>query len=195
MTGHQLVSVAPNTEITPTANIRIEAAKSEDKLTNKRYLNDVIHAFQAKGYHHVGANLKPADFVARINLTGHHDTREEQRPVYSSFPSRSYTNCYQDTDGNQHCHTHYQPLRELIGYHTVKIPVVIASFSLDILNSKGETVLQSQSTVEHETCSRWKLYEFLIQNTIATIDFNRTVDQPFRVEMPEDYQCTDTVSP
>lgn len=193
MSGRQVSNVDSDATITTQSRIRVEPLTAEDPLTNKRYLPQVVQAFQANGFHYIGPLLVNPDFSARFHLTSEVVEREFQEPIYRDVRTGRSTHCYQDKDGGNHCDTDYHVMPYLVGYETLTRSVLVAKFSLAILDPEGNTVLSSTSSVETNDCSRWKLYEFLIQYSIQHLDLHSPLDSPFHIEMPEDYQCTDSI--
>ncbi|CUB05597.1 hypothetical protein [Marinomonas fungiae] len=191
MMGRQVSNVDPDVKITPESRILVEAQKSADPLTNKRYLDQVVQSFKNKGYFYVGAKLSSPDFIARYHLTSQAQVRERQEPIYEERRTGRSTHCYEDKDGGRHCETDFHVMPYLVGYETVKRSVLEAVLDLELVNTNGKVVLHSSSSVEHSQCSRWKLYEFLIERSIKNLNVEQPQDQPYRIEMPEDYQCTD----
>lgn len=193
MSGRQVSNVDPDASIDSNDRIRIEAVNGDDPLTNKRYLENVAQAFHAKGYHYVGANLSQPDVIARFNLTSQNQVREVEQPIYEERRTGHSTSCYRTEKGTQRCDTDFHVMPYLVGYETVKVSVLEAKMDLELADTNGKLILHSTSSVEHDACSRWKLYEFLVQRTIKNLNFDQPMDQPFSIEMPEDYQCTDAL--
>ncbi|SBS36051.1 hypothetical protein MAQ5080_03343 [Marinomonas aquimarina] len=191
MVGRQVSQVDPDVQISQDARIQVRASASGDPLTNKRYLDQLIEAFRSKGIQQVGSHLDAADFIAQYNLSSQTQIREQQRPIYEHHRFSQGSVCHRGTDGRRYCDRDYHIMPYLVGYETTQTSVLEAVLDLELLTPAGEVVLRSHSSVEHPSCSRWKLYEFLIARTIAQLDFTEPLDRPYRIEMPEAYQCSD----
>ncbi|WP_067101910.1 hypothetical protein [Marinomonas atlantica] len=191
LSGRQVSNVDPAAIITPESRIRVEAMSSGDSLTQKRYLPQVVQAFQANGFHYVGPLMSKPDFIARFELSSQMVTRDEKAPIYKDIRTGRSTHCYKNKDGEHYCDTDYHVMPYVVGYETIPYSVLEATFRLELVNQDNQVVLHSTSTVENKDCSRWKLYEFLVSNSLQRLDLSAPLDQPFRIEMPETYQCTD----
>lgn len=192
MVGRQVSNVDPDAQITPESRILVEPFSSDDSLTNKRYLDQIVQAFKNSGYFYVGANLSSPDLMARYQLSSQPQVRERQQPIYEERRFSRGTFCRRNKDGHRYCREDYHFMPYLVGYETIKTSVLEAVFELELVNAEDDkVVLHSRSSVEHPSCSRWKLYEFLIERSINNLDVRQPQDQPYRIEMPEDYQCSD----
>ncbi|WP_067222916.1 hypothetical protein [Marinomonas gallaica] len=192
MSGRQVSNVDPTAVITSESRIRVEAMPSGDALTQKRYLPQVVQAFQANGFHYVGPQLNNPDLIARFTLSSQTVKREEKAPIYKDVRTGRSTHCYKNKDGDHYCDTDYHVMPYVVGYETIPYSLLEATFRLELVNQDNQVVLHSTSTVENKDCSRWKLYEFLVSNSLQRLDHKAPLDQPFRIEMPETYQCTDS---
>jgi len=191
MSGRQVSNIDPDAIITPESRIKVETMEVGDPLTNKRYIENVIQAFHSRGYHNIGANLTKPDVIARFSLTNQQQVKKVEQPIYRERVTGHTTSCYSTGADKHRCDTNVYTMPHLVGYETLEQSVLEAKMTLKLIDTQNHLLLQSTSFVTHPTCSRWKLYEFLVQHSIAQLDFKHPMDKPFNVEMPEDYQCTD----
>ena len=75
------------------------------------------------------------------------------------------------------------------GYDTVETPTNVYTFQYKLTDKTGNLILDSSNTVVHQSCSKWKMFEFLAKDAIMRANFNNPVDKPYAVEMKADYSC------
>ncbi|MBJ7556757.1 hypothetical protein [Marinomonas spartinae] len=191
MQGHHVSNVDPDVRIAKTAKIKIQGSPKGDELTNKRYIPNVIASFNALGYKNVSTDYKHPDYILTINFHSSEKKKDLSVPIFNDVNDGYYTTCSKPKGTNQevNCVRTERTVTRVTGYRTVTAMVSVYTFDFNIKDNKGAPVLVSSSSLENETCSKWKVFAFLAKEAVAKTSFTNPMDQGFTVKMPENYQC------
>ncbi|CAI2291945.1 hypothetical protein [Vibrio parahaemolyticus] len=168
----------------------------EDDLASKFYVRTVVDALKKRGFSSVYSsreaaanNITPRAAVY-IRLEEEFDSFTYESPTLGLVDSGySTTNC-SGWGLSTSCSTTNQKVLGVTGYSTISETLVYHSFSLHYYDlDTNKKVLFSLGSTFDQSCSREFLYNFLIYETIARIDFNKPVDYEYRVKLPEGIKC------
>jgi hypothetical protein len=192
LSGQNVSNVDSNVNIDKSAAIAVISSEEGDPLTNKRYIPDVISAFEERGFTNVSEVQSTPDYRLVVNFTSETKTETKQVPIFNNERNLPYTVCRRNADSNTRtCFTRYRHFMEPIvsGYKTVDTPTNIYIFQFKLTDKQNNLILDSTNTVVHANCSKWKMFEFLAKDAIVRANFNNPVDKPYAVEMKQDYNC------
>ncbi|MGO2353753.1 MAG: hypothetical protein ACTH58_03340 [Marinomonas foliarum] len=192
LSGHNVSNVDSTVEIDKSASISVASDSEGDQLTNKRYIADVINAFKERGFSSVSDSESNPDYRLSVNFTSEEVTETKKVPIFNNERNIPYTVCHRNPTTNARtCYTRYRHFMEPIvkGYNTVETPTNVYTFQYKLTDKTGNLILDSSNTVVHQSCSKWKMFEFLAKDAIMRANFNNPVDKPYAVEMKADYSC------
>ncbi|QRV22778.1 hypothetical protein [Marinomonas foliarum] len=192
LSGHNVSNVDSTVEIDRSASISVASDSEGDQLTNKRYIADVINAFKERGFSSVSDSESNPDYRLSVNFTSEEVTETKKVPIFNNERNIPYTVCHRNPTTNARtCYTRYRHFMEPIvkGYNTVETPTNVYTFQYKLTDKAGNLILDSSNTVVHQSCSKWKMFEFLAKDAIMRANFNNPVDKPYAVEMKADYSC------
>lgn len=191
LSGRYLSNVDPSVDIAKTSSILVVSNSKGNRLTNRRYMLDIISAFKARGFTNISETAKDPDYKLIVNFSSEEQIKQQSIPVFTNERSMPYTTCHQRKDnGQQVCSTHYYFRTPMLrGYRSVNIPTNVYTFQFTLKDKQNNAILDSISTVVHQDCSQWKVYKFLASDAIARTSFSTPVDKQYSVKMPKDYRC------
>ncbi|QUX97418.1 hypothetical protein C0J08_19335 [Marinomonas sp. CT5] len=192
LSGHNVSNLDASLNIDKSATIAVVSDPNGNQLTNKRYIPNVIDALKNRGFTNTSASPKDPDYRLAINFSHENKTETKQVPIFNHQRNIPYTVCHRNPNTDaQTCVTRYRLFMEPIisGYKTVEMPTTIYTFHYTLTDRQNKLLLDSTNTVVHESCSKWKMFEFLARDAIARANFTTPVDKPYAVEMKEGYSC------
>ncbi|MGO3344394.1 MAG: hypothetical protein ACTIM4_05440 [Marinomonas sp.] len=191
LSGRFLSNVDEDINIDKSSSILLVSDSSGDKLTNKRYVSDIITAFKARGFTSISTHEITPDYTLVFNFTYSKETELKSIPIFKRERSRAYRVCHRNKDGKTRtCRIQRHFSAPMIaGYQSITTPINLYTFEFTLENKQDNTVLHSISTAMHESCSQWKVYDFLVSDAISKTSFSQPIDTEYSVTMPKDYNC------
>ncbi|GAA0831742.1 MULTISPECIES: hypothetical protein [Marinomonas] len=190
LSGRYLSNVDTSIEIAKSSAILVQSNEDGDELTNKRYMPDIIHAFNQLGFSNISEQMTSPDYTLIVNFTSKEENQIQTVPVFTRERGTPYVVCHQNKNNNRVCTTHYYFNAPMVsGYRSVSTPTNVYTFNFILQDQHKSPVLNVTSTVVHEDCSQWKIYQFLASDAIARTNFKTPVDKQYSVTMPESYRC------
>lgn len=193
ITGYYNSNVDPDANISTTSSFIVEPYSKGDLLTNKRYLKPIISTLKAAGYTNVATSMpsKP-DFYLIFDYRIETKIESEDVPIYGTKNTGKQTSCTSSSYGSNaytNCQTYNQTKRTITGYTPVQKKVEERVFQITVVNPENTMVYNSISYTRGDSCSKWKMFDFLTEHAIKNIDFKNPVELTRTIEMPDDYSC------
>ncbi|WP_417537040.1 hypothetical protein [Marinomonas sp.] len=192
MKGGVYSNVDRGAGLTKSSRILISAYKDGDVLTNKRYLQNIEDGFHEAGFENVSSEIEDYDFYLIYDYRS--DTRSSTRdvPTFGTRNTGSATNCTHNAYGSNvitSCNTQNQSQIAVTGFNQVQVNTEYHVMQMQIGTPAHELVYDIVMVTKKGRCSKWKNFEFLTQEAFKRLDFNNPVDEDFKVEMPQGYDC------
>ncbi len=186
-------NVDQSVTISKDASILVRPFPKGDVLTNKRYIDLIVQNMIEAGFINTSSSIESYDFYLVFDYRA--DAAETVRsvPIFGSRVTGSTTSCTQNAYGvNQasvNCQSYNQTQGVISGFREVVDVVEYSVMQMTIAKPKDEMVFDIVMSTPRGSCSKWKNYEFLTEQAFDRLNFEDPVDENFRVEMPEGYQC------
>ncbi|ETX10974.1 hypothetical protein MUS1_13420 [Marinomonas ushuaiensis DSM 15871] len=186
-------NVDPSVGIPKDALILVKPEIKGDVLTNKRYLNRIVENMLDEGFVNASSSIEKYDFYLVFDYRSETDNLVYKTPIFRDRVTGTITSCRrkkQDSaSGTTHCRTHHQTQRRLSGFKEVTRSVEYNVVQMKIIKSDDDLVFDIVMRTPNEGCSKWKNFDFLTDQVFEKLNFEDLVEESFRVEMPEGYDC------
>lgn len=199
MTGGLKSDIDPYKKIT--INDKILVSTGKDNLKTRYYFDKVKEALLLRGFKYVYSeneylSLQDNRPIIKIYL-GIHLEKDVSTYQYNGAnyglkdSGVSNTNCY--GFGNMAtCSTTNQQTYGVTGY-SQKTGYLEGHYFhmywLDMSTEEQNTIMRVMGSSYMENCSENEMFNFLIEQTVARIDFDKPIDIKYEVEMPDGYDC------
>lgn len=175
----------------------VAAYENGNVLETKFYVNKVTNTLKNKGfdnvfsYNEVDKIKKPIDLVLFVDVSKETSSYQYNSPDYGMVDSGfSTVNCT-GFGATLNCTENRQKTLGVVGSST-KTDIITGYYFItswfDMKNK--QKVMFTFSSSFKEGCSDQSMYNFLIQQSIERLSFDKPEEYDFSVEMPKDYNCS-----
>ncbi len=176
--------------------IAVLVAENENTLETKYYVNQVVEGLKERGfqnvysYKNVNEATVPIDITVIINVSKKIDSYQYQGANLGLVDSgRTTTNCT-GWGYSVNCTQNNQKTIGITGYSTKTGYLTGYYFAANWFSLPSEKKIMFTFAASFEDkCSDRAVYEFLIDETIKRVDFQKPNKYDYSVQMPENYSC------
>ena len=188
--------VDPDFSFTNDKRIVVLAPEQGNDLETKYYVSQVVEALKQRGFVDVYSykdlpNVKePVDIAVLISVSKKSDSYLYEGANYGMVDSGNSTVNCTGWGNSVNCTENKQKTFGVTGYSTKTGYLTGYYFSANWFNVKNEQkIMFSFASSYEEGCSDRAVYEFLISQTIARLDFTKPNEYDYSITMPETYNC------
>jgi len=167
---------------------------SKDDLSSKYYISYVIEKLKENGFSNVyrqsDENIPDTKYIVVVSVEEKIDSYQYSSADYGMVNTgTSNTNCY-SYGGYTNCSSTNNQALGITGSSQKTDYIHGYYFTTYWFNSsKNQKVLSTLVSTYEKNCNSDKLYRFLIDESIARLDFNKPMDYKFDTKMPDGYRC------
>ncbi|MDX1808141.1 MAG: hypothetical protein R3331_01245 [Sulfurospirillaceae bacterium] len=192
LSGTYSQKVDPNYKIAPQDTILVTT--NENDLDSKFYVNYVANALKNKGfynvYRYIDTKLPPIRYTVVIQVYQKTKTYTYNSADYGyKWDGTVTTKCTKHGNTTE-CVKTRNKVYGIIGYSN-KIGHIDGHYFIMnwYENVSKEKIFFAEGSTTQTDCTNDKLYQFLIDESIKRMNFQKPMDDKFTVQMPEGYTC------
>ncbi len=188
--------VDPDFAFTDDKRIAVLVSDTGNSLESKHYVDQVVEALEQRGFHSVFSyrdlpDLKaPVDIAILINVFKNSSSYEYEGADFGMVDSGNSTVSCTSWGNSATCTEEKQKTFGVTGRSTKTGYLSGYYFSANWFNvGSEEKIMFNFASSFKEGCSDRAVYEFLVSQTIARLDFDKPNKYDYEVTMPEGYNC------
>jgi hypothetical protein len=188
--------VDPDFSFAADKNVAVSVSEQNNSLEAKYYVGKVVEALKQRGF--VNAHSQagrtilnaPIDIMVVINVEKETKSYQYQSADLGMVNSGNTTVNCNAYGRSVNCSENNQQTVGITGYSTKTGYVTVYYFSADWINVKdGKNIMRNFASSYEEDCLDRAIYEFLISQTIARLEFDKPNEYKYSVKMPKNYNC------
>ncbi|WNO59437.1 hypothetical protein [Rheinheimera sp. MMS21-TC3] len=188
--------VDPDFSFTRDKRVAVLVSEQGNSLESKYYVTQVVEALKQRGFINVHSyteipNLNaPVDIAVIINVSKKSDSYQYSGANYGLVDSGNSTVNCTGWGNSVNCTENKQKTFGVTGYSTKTGYLTGYYFSANWFNVQNEQkIMFSFASSYEEGCTDRAVFEFLISQTIARLDFEKPNEYDYAIKMPENYSC------
>lgn len=188
--------VDPDFSFTTDKRVAVLVSEQGNSLETKYYVSQVVEALKQRGFVEVYSykdlpNLqKPIDIAVIVDVSKQSDSYQYEGANYGMVDSGNSTVNCTGWGNSVNCTENKQKTFGVTGYSTKTGYLTGYYFSANWFNVNNEQkIMFNFASSYEEGCSDRAVYEFLISQTIARLDFEKPNKYDYAIKMPETYNC------